>query len=217
MNHASTGITAINAESKSDKISTLWRQAVSDYMNTVELSKKDTEWLCQAKSASDIVASTVQTQGSQDLTRSDRFSQKMFLSAVLSAGTHSEMVKQTEILIGGMVPAVVSNKVATFLRYATTIDAFLGAMGNTTFASAFVFGAIRIMLDMAVKNIKLLISIREKFADVDMRLRRLDGYLALKDPSEPVRLMAMRVLVNTLRFCGFATKYFSSITNVGTN
>lgn len=213
MLRASTEPPAINlADPDSGRISEVWRQAVSEYISTVELSKKDSEWLSHAKSSSDIVAVAVQTQSTENenASRSERFSQKMFLSAVLSAGTHNEMVKTVEV-IGGNVPPVVSNQIATFLRYASSIDAFLNAMGNTTFASAFVFGAIRVMLDIAVNNVKLLVSIGEKFAEVDMRLRRLDVYLALKEPSEAVRLMTLRVLVNTLRFCGIATKYFSSM------
>ena len=87
-------------------------------------------------------------------------------------------------------------------------------MGNTTFASAFVFGAIRYMLDVAVKNMRLLIAIKEKFEDISFRLRRLDVYLNMKEPTEAVTLMCVRSLVDILRFCGLATKYLQSINSL---
>ena len=203
---------AVNVLNHSDPVLSIWKRAVSDYFNTAELSKKDSEWLSQAKCPSDVVASTIQVQNIEKASHSGRSSHRMFLSAVLSAGTHNEFMEKIEFLKGESVPSVVSNQVATFLRYASAIDAFLDAIGSTTFASAFIFGAIRFMLDIAVKNVKLLIAIHDKFADVDLRLRRLDEYLALKTPSQAVRLMTIRVLVNTLRFCGLATRYFSSAT-----
>ena len=202
--------TEVTVERDSDRVSLVWNEAVSEYINTVELSKKDREWLTQANSSSDVVAFAVQTQIAANPTGSEKYSQKMFLAAVLSAGTHNEIVSKVPVPKGGSISAV-ANHVATFLRYASAIDVFLDSLGNTTFASPFVFGAVRVMLDVAVKNIKLLLAIREKFADFELRLRRLDVYLALKEPSEAIKLMTVRVLVNTLRFCGLATRYFSSM------
>ena len=184
----------------SDRISTVWKQAVSEYLDIVELSERDCQWISQIKASTDVVASAVQ----------DSNTHEMFISAVQSAGTHNDLVSKVVVLRDGNVPAVVSNQVATFLRYASAVDSFLDAMGNTTFISAFVFGAVRFMLDIAVKNLRLLIAIRDKFADVDIRLRRLDNYLAIKEPTEAVQLMTIRVLLNTLRFYGLATKYFRS-------
>ena len=197
------------ATPQSDTISSVWKQAVSEYFETVQLSKNDTEWLYQLQSSSAVVATAVDRERMES-TSPERYSERMFLSAVAAAGTHNQMLMKVHVLNHGNFHELVSNQVATFLRYASAIDAFLDSMGNTTFASAFVFGAIRFMLDVAVRNIKLVISIRAKFADVEMRLRRLDSYLNLKEPSEGVRLMSIRVLVNTLRFCGLATKYLSS-------
>jgi hypothetical protein len=194
----------------SGQISTVWKQAVSEYFATLELSDKDRDLLTKTKASSDIVASVLETPITHEITRAEKFSQKMFLAAVQSAGTHNDLVCKVEVLKCGNVPKVVSNQIATFLRYASAVDAFLDAMGNTTLISAFVFGAVRFMLDIAVKNLKLLVAIRDKFVDVDMGLRRLDNYLALKEPTGAVRMMAIRMLVNTLRFCGLATKYFSS-------
>jgi len=201
---------SISVSTADDRIVCVWKQAVAEYLEIAQLSKSDAEWLAQTKASTEVVSIAVQAQKMDKTDRSVKFSQKMFIAAVISAGTHTELVDKVEVLKGGHVPAVVSNQVATFLRYATAIDAFLDAMGNITFASAFVFGAIRYMLIIAVKNMKLLIAIREKFNDIEIRLRRLDAYLTLKQPSEAVRLMCVRVLVNILRFCGLATKYFRS-------
>jgi hypothetical protein len=117
-----------------------------------------------------------------------------------------EFIKQPD-----KTPAVVSYDIAMLLRYADSVDKFLDSIGNTTFAAAFVFGAIRYLLDVAVKNINLLIQIKGKFEDINSRLRRLDVYLTLKEPTEAVKSMCIRALVNILRFCGLATKYLRSM------
>lgn len=193
-----------------DRIGCFWKQAVSEYLELVQLSKPDAEWLARIKASSKVVSNVIEAQNAEKVDQSGNFSQKMFIAAVISAGTHHELVGNIEILKGERVPTIVSNQVATFLRYSSAIDAFLEAMGNTTFASAFVFGAVRFMLAVAAKNLKLLTAIHEKFVEVDERLRRLDVYLCLSEPSEAVRLMCIRVLVNVLRFYGLATRYFSS-------
>ena len=190
-----------------DRIPTIWKQAVSAYFDVVDVSKEDAK-LFEAKASEDVVTDALHTD------QSPKQSQDLFIYAVKSAGTHAELVQKVKLLGEGDVPTVVSNQIATFLRYATAIDTFLESLGSATLASAFLFGVVRFMLNVAVKNLKLLNEIHEKFVDLDLQLSRLNVYSRLKDPSEAVRLMCIRVLCDTLRFCALATKYFSSNASV---
>jgi len=134
-----------------------------------------------------------------------------FLTAVVSARTHEQFIKDVVLPEKDKVPETVGYMVSSLLRHADAFDQFLGSMGNTSFASPFIFGAIRFMLTVAVKNIKLFLATRKQFEEINLRLSRLDIYLkAVKEPTESMRLMCIRALVNILRFCGLATKYFTS-------
>jgi hypothetical protein len=195
-------------------MSSAWEQAVSEYPALLKLSPNDAKALVDAKTAADVVTFAIQalTPSARAMVKSEAFTEKMFIAAVASAGTHDEFIsRMPEFIKQDKTPAVVSYEIATLLRYADSVDKFLDSMGNTTFAVAFVFGAIRYLLDVAVKNINLLIQIKGKFEDINLRLRRLDVYLTLKEPTEAVKSMCVRALVNILRFCGLATKYLRSM------
>jgi len=195
------------------EMSSAWEQAVSEYLALLKLSPNDAKALVDAKTATDVVTFAVQalTPSARAMVKSEAFAEKMFLAAVASAGTHDEFISRMECIKQDKTPAVVSYEIATLLRYTDSVDKFLDSMGNTTFAAAFVFGAIRYLVDVAVKNINLLIQIKGKFEDINLRLRRLDVYLTLKEPTEAVKSMCVRALVNILRFCGLATKYLRSM------
>jgi hypothetical protein len=191
----------------------IWNQAISEYIALLKLSPEEKKALLEARTTTQVVTSAIQTQSSKRLWKSSKpCPHKIFIAAVVSARTHEDFVKGINILKPDKVPQVVSTHIATFLRYADAFDAFLDAMGNTTFASPFIFGAIRYMLIVAVKNVNLLNAVKGQFEDINLRLHRLNVYLTtVKDTTESVRLMCIRALVNILRFCGLATKYFNSI------
>lgn len=134
---------------------------------------------------------------------------QMFISAVSSAGTHDEVVGPASSPRDPM-PAIVTNEVATLLRYSEAIDKFLDSLGNTTFAGAFVFGAVRLLLAVSIKEVKLLIRVKEKIEELNDRLQRFEIYLRLQSPSQSVTSMCVRALGNVLRFCGLATKFLKS-------
>jgi hypothetical protein len=193
--------------------SSIWNQAISDYIGLLKLSPEEKKALLEARTTNQVVTSAIQTESKKRLWKSSKpCPHRIFIAAVVSARTHEDLVKELKILKPNKVPEVVTTQIATFLRYADAFDAFLDALGNTTFASPVIFGAIRYMLIIAVKNVNLLNAVKGQFEDINLRLHRLNIYLTtVNDPTESVRLMCIRALVNILRFCGLATKYFSSI------
>src|SRR5438477_9802852 len=78
--------------------------------------------------------------------QSQTLAQEMFLAAVLSAGTHNELVGRLSILKADNASSVANKQIGVFLRYADAVDKFLESTGNMTFAGAFIFGAVRCML-----------------------------------------------------------------------
>jgi hypothetical protein len=200
----------------SPEVSSTWRQAVSEYLAVAEVSSKEKSWMTQMKTTSSVVSHAIKTAnlGTSGFSSSESLSQQLFLAAVTSAGTHdvAATVDQGAIRLKvDDLPPVIGNQVATLLRYADAIDKFLESVGNVTFAGAFVFGAVRVLLTAAVKEITLLSTIKDKFDDLNHRLCRLDVYLALQNPTDAVKNMCIHVLQHILRFCALATKYFKSI------
>ena len=109
----------------------------------------------------------------------------MFIATVILARTHKELVRKVQSLHVDQVLDIINNQAAIFLRYTSAIDPFLEAIEKNTFAS-FMFGAIRFMLTLAVKIIKLFIAIWQKLADIDMYFYHLDVYLCLSELSKAV-------------------------------
>jgi hypothetical protein len=144
---------------------------------------------------------------------SPKSAQMLFLSAVLAAETHEEALECVSLLITSeerSSAAAIKTHIGTILRYADALDRFLESLGNTTFASAFIFGAIRSLFAVMETNLTLRISIEDKFKDISNRLGRLDSYLSVREPSMPIKNMCVQVLANILRFCGLASSYFKS-------
>jgi hypothetical protein len=194
-------------------MSSVWKEAVSEYFALLGLSPDDAKVLAYPKTASEVVTLAVQplTLSSRKREKSAAFAQKLFIAAVASGGTHNELVQHVDLLANHKPMSIVTDQIAMFLRYADAVDKFLDSLGNTTFAGAFVFGAVRYLLDVAVNNFKLFIAIKTNLEDISSRLRRLDNYLMLREPTEAVTMMCIRVLVDILRFCGLATEYLRSI------
>jgi hypothetical protein len=190
--------------------SSLWKQAIEEYFSLVDISSDEKRTLLEAKSAAEVVSKVLRSQAYRAKRGTDVVANQLFIAAVASAGTHDQLILELEVLRNDKVPKVVSHHVATFLRYAGALDVLLGSLTNTSFPSVFVFGAVRVLLAVVVKDLKLLIDIKDQFEDFIIRLNRLDMYLSLKEPTEAVKMMCVRVLVDILRFCGLATMYFKS-------
>lgn len=183
-----------------------WQQVVTEYFNLVELPSTDQKLLLGAQSAGEVVQRVMEAQRS----RSSRLSpggDNEFIAAVASAGTHPDL-----ITTNSRKPASRGhNHVATFLRYADALDKSLESFGNVCFPAALVFGAVRYMLDIAARNMKLFLAVNDQLDEFNNRLRRLDVYLALQNPTDAVKWMLARVMIDIVRFCGLATKYLKRI------
>jgi hypothetical protein len=150
----------------------------------------------------------IEAQRSKPVKETSPIADNEFLTAVASAGTHPDLLRTTN----SIKPYItVKNNVATFLRYADALDKPLESIGNICFPAAFGFGAVRYMLDVAAKNIKLFIAVNDQFEDFNSRLRRLDVYLKMPNVTDAVKWMLSRVMIDIVRFCGLATKYLKSI------
>ena len=188
-----------------------WSQAVSDYVRLVDLPASYQKQFSRAQSASDIVSIAIRSQQAKPIKNDfSAVAETVFIATVVSAGTHTTLIKDPPQLSPDMIPLTVNNQVATFLRYADAIDKAFESMANICMPAAFLFGAVRYMLAVAVKNIKLFLAIKEQFEDFNTRLLRLDIYLTIENPSEAIKSMLARVRINIIRFCGLATKYLKS-------
>jgi hypothetical protein len=176
------------------------RQAFLEYTQLVDPPLAYGKLLFETDSSA-VVSSAVESQNSA-------LADKVFVAAVASAGTHPDLVEGAYQL--DKFPQMVSNHVATFLRYADAIDKLLESLANSCLPAAVMFGVVRFMLSVAVKNLNLFTAVKEQFEDFNTRLRRLDIYLSICNPSEAVKTMLGRVMIDILRFCGLATKYLMS-------
>jgi hypothetical protein len=186
-----------------------WQQVVSEYFGLVSLPPADQKLILGAKSAAEVVRRVIEAQQTRSSKLSSPVAGNDFITTVASAGTHPDLITRTTSLKPSSL--AVKNHVATFLRYVDALDKPLESMGNICFPAAFVFGAIRYMLDVAAKNIKLFLAVNDQFEDFNTRLGRLDIYLALQNPTDAIKLMLSRVMINIVRFCGLATKYLKSL------
>jgi hypothetical protein len=185
-----------------------WQQVVTEYFRLVELPPADQKLLLGAKSATEVVVRVIEAERSRPSKLSPGADNE-FITAVASAGTHPDLLMTTNLRKPSIL---VQNHIAIFLRYTDALDKSLESFGNVCFPAALVFGAVRFMLDVAAKNIKLFIAVNEQLEEFNTRLRRLDVYLALQNPTDAVKWMLARVMMDIVRFCGLATKYLKSIT-----
>jgi len=93
------------------------------------------------------------------------------------------------------------------LLYADGIDKLLTFNVRGCYPGAFVFGAVRIMITVAVENMELFQNLSARFQDVNMRLER---YLNGVRKTNNITLTSIRVMIDIARFCGRVTKYMKS-------
>lgn len=193
-----------------------WNQALSEYIRLVEPPPAYEQLLFGARSSANVVALAVASQPRKPAKRtSSTDAEKLFLAAVAAAGTHPNLVEGLSSLPGDKASHTLGSYMATFLRYADTIDKLLESLSNTSFPSAVLFAALRFMLSVAVQNMNLFNAIQTQFREFDARLRRIDVYLGIENPTGAVKSMLAQVLIDIIRFCGLATKYFKSIHSFG--
>src|SRR5271155_4483119 len=134
-----------------------------------------------ARSSTEVVAETVKAQerAQQPLVpHHERVANEMFLSAIRLAQTHPEMVATLPVGLVREPEKSILDEVATFLRYADSIDKSLECLSNTCFPAAILFACVRFMLSLAVKEMKLFMDVKAQLLEINHRLRRLDLYLA---------------------------------------
>lgn len=182
-----------------------WKRAVSENVRMMSPPPSYESAILEAESSSEVVAQCVRAKSTGR--RSHVTPEQLFLAAVASARTHPDLVKSIPLTGDDEIPPIVNRHVATFLRYADSIDKALDSFTNVGFPAAVLFGAIRFMISFAVKDMNLFIAMQSQFEQVSLRLHRLDIYLAMESPTEAVKLMLRKVMIHILRFCSLATVY----------
>jgi hypothetical protein len=180
-----------------------WSDAVLKHKEIVS-APPSYEKSLQVQSSKDVIALSKEAQKVGPTAQ--KAAEELFLKAVAIAQTHPELVTITSSSIND-VPPIISNQVATFLRYAQAIDKSLESLANTCYPAAVLFASVRFMLSLAVTEIALFNAVKEQFEEVNRRLQRLDVYLKMKNPNDAVRVMLRKVMIDILRFCSLSTKY----------
>ena len=161
--------------------------------------------LSAAESPSDVVAESKRRL--QQLSRDHNVADQIFLDTIRRAKTHPDMVNT----LPSSSPAdTVFDEVAVFLRYAQAIDKSLESLANTCFPAAVLFACVRFLLFLAVKEMKLFMTVKTHLQEINHRLRRLDLYLTSPNQTDALRFMLCKVMIDLLRFSGLATKYLKS-------
>jgi hypothetical protein len=189
-----------------------WGQAVSEYRENVDLPPPYEEAF-KARSSAEVVSCALASHQSGHVMPGSNLSamaEDVFIAAVAIAETHPDLVQTVPLLGPDKIPPIVRNHMATFLRYAESIDKLCESLSNMAFPAAVLFAAIRVMISIGVKNMNLFNSVKAKLEDFTTRLRRLDIYLAMENPTEAIKLMLSRVMIDIIRFCGLVTKYLKS-------
>jgi hypothetical protein len=198
--------------SNSSNSTEAWGQAVSEYRENADLPPLYEEAL-EARGSAEVVSRAIASHKlGHDISRPNlsAVAEDFFFAAVAAAETHPDLIRTVPLLGPDKIPPIVSNHMATFLRYAESIDKVFESLSNTCFPAAIVFAAVRFMISIGVRNIKFFNSVKAKLEDFTTRLRRLDIYLTMENPTEAIKLMLSRVMINMIRFCGLATKYLKS-------
>ena len=189
----------------------VWKTAVEEYLELLKLSPEDTKMLREARTTTDVVKSVLESQSHWRFWKpAAQLTDAAFLASVISAQTHEDFVKDVVLPGSRDIPEPISRIAGSFLQYAHSFDVLLNTLGSTTCASPFIFGALRIMLRSAVRSLNLFTEVRDQFEKVSQQLLRLDTYLKGREATDVVIWICIRALVDILRFCGLATKYFQS-------
>lgn len=177
-----------------------WQAAVFEFFNETNLSVNDRKQLLENGRSAETVKRAVESNNST------RTEERLFIAAVASAGTHSDIIDH----FSGSVPAIVTGPVAMLLRYSYAMETLLEFKGTGYFPGAFVFGAVRVMTAAAAEHMQLFLDLSGRFEEVDKCLRRLDGNLN-ELHMDTVMPCLIRILIDILRFCGHVTKYIKGI------
>jgi hypothetical protein len=182
-----------------------WNRAEEEYFGLTDLQIDEKNSLLRVQRSSEVV---IQALESKHSINSHTEADKHFVAAVASAGTHPDIVGNVSFL--NPPPPIIIDEIATLVRFAHGIDQLLESILQKS-PGAFVFGAVRVMITVAVKNMELLLTLKEQFEKVKIKLHRLDVVLALKNPENAITSKLARALIDVVRFCGQVTKYINGI------
>jgi hypothetical protein len=182
-----------------------WNRAEEEYFGLTDLQIDGKNSLLRIQRSSEVVMQALESKHSiNSQTEADKY----FIAAVASAGTHSDIVGNVSIL--NPPPLIIIDEIATLLRFAHAINQLLEFILQKS-PGAFVFGAVRVMITVAVKNMESFLTLKEQFEKVEIKLHRLDVVLTLKNPEYAITSKLARVLIDVVRFCGWVTKYINGI------
>jgi hypothetical protein len=108
-------------------------------------------------------------------------------------------------------PSMNGQEFFTLLRYANALDKHLRSIASSYLPSAFVFDAVRYMFIVAIQNRDLFLAVKAQFDDFNNKLRGLDLYLAMVDPTDVIKSIFARAMTAIVRFCALVTKHLKGI------
>ena len=183
----------------------VWNHTVSENVRALGQPPSYEQALLECRNAKDVIATSIKAQTAEH--HSPSKADQLFLVAVAIAQTHPELVDGVPLSRSEKIPHIVINHVSTFLRYADAIDKSLECLANICFPAAVLFASVRFMLSIAVKDMNIFISMEAQFEEVNRRLCRLDVYLKIERPTEAIKSMLRKVMVDIMRFCTLASIY----------
>jgi len=190
-----TDPTSLSPDSWTEK----WQSQASEILRLLNLPPPYQEGHFMGQGTHQVVNDSIQAP--------DVEAERLFLEAVAASQTHPALIRAIIPRIQSHSPPIIGQHIALLLRYAESIDKVLDSLGNTCFPAAIVFSVIRFMMSYVIKEYRLFISMEKQFQEVSMRLRRLDVYLVMNNPTEAVKSMLSRVRIDILRFTVLATVF----------
>lgn len=183
----------------------VWNHTVSENVRALGQPPSYEQALLESRTPKDVIATSIKAQTAENRSLSNP--EQLFLAAVAIANTHPELVDVIPPSPSEKIPRIVTSHVATFLRYADAIDKSLECLANTCFPAAVLFASVRFMLSIAVTDMNIFIAMEAQFEEVNQRLCRLDVYLKIERPTEAIKSMLRKVMVDIMRFCTLASVY----------
>ena len=176
---------------------------MSEFFRLVDLPTEERQILFGNRRVSEVVKGSVESSRNW-ANRNEELS----IGAVVAPDTYAGFVEQE---LPESIPTIIKEHVANLLRYAEAVDSLFDPIANGAF-SAFVFGAVRVVISAALKNMDSFLALQEQFEKTNTYLRRLDSVLAVAVPATILPSQWARIMIDMVRFCGHATKFIRGIT-----
>ena len=185
---------------------------MSEYFGLTELSSSEQRSLLRTHRASDVIRDAIELwlrRGRK--VASATACEDIFLAALASAGIHMEAVSSAQILEHDNMHSAISDHLAIIIRYANAVGNSLESSSERCGQTAFVFDAVHVMISVAIKNMKLFLTLDEHFEQLRLLLHLLDIYLEIPNRTTSIDLMFAQVIGSLVRFCGLATRYLKGL------